>query len=56
MKLKIIHPYGVSYAVVSDEATDEEINEVVRIATMIEEGNGSGRIKFRNQGMELKEV
>lgn len=56
MKLKIIHPYGISYAVVSDDATDEEINEVVQIATLIEEGNGNGKIKFRSSSMELKEA
>lgn len=47
MQLLICHPYGVSRAVVNDDATDEEIKRVISIASTIEEGNGNGRVKTR---------
>ena len=52
MCLKIIHPYGVSYAVVDDDASDEEIARVVKIATTVKEGNGNGRIELRDGAVD----
>lgn len=47
MRLMIFHPDGVSYATVPDDATDEEIQNIITIASTIEEGNGNGKIKMR---------
>lgn len=50
MKLMIYYPGGVAQAIVSDDATDQEIAEVVKLASTIEEGNGDGRIRMRKRG------
>lgn len=48
MHLMIFYPGGVSYGALSDDATNEEIYNVMHTAATIEEGNGNGKIKRRN--------
>lgn len=47
MRLVIFYPGGVSYGCLPDDATDEEISEVLNIAAEEEQGNGKGIIKRR---------
>ena len=45
MHLKIFYPGGVSYGVVSDNATNEELYDALYLAATKEQGNGSRRTK-----------
>ena len=47
MHLMIFYPGGVSYGALPDDATDQDIYDVMYMASTIEEGNGNGRIKDR---------
>ena len=46
MVLTIYHPEGRTQAVVPDDITDEEVMEIIRIATTVKAGNGNGKIEY----------
>lgn len=48
MKLKYCGPMGCGGIVLDDDATDEEIAQIMLLAATTEPGNGSGRIFKRN--------
>lgn len=48
-KVKIIHEYGVTDAVIFDDDPPEEIARIMSIAATIEEGNGNGKIRYRDE-------
>ena len=43
MHLKIFYPGGVSYGVVSDDATNEELYNALYLAATKEQGNGRNK-------------
>ena len=45
MRLMIFYPGGVNYGCVSDDATDNEIAEIIKLATEEEQGNGNSKIR-----------
>lgn len=47
MHLKIFYPGGVTYGVVPDNATNDELYKALYLAATIEEGNGNGKAKKR---------
>ena len=47
MHLMIFYPGGVSYGDLPDDASNQEIFDVMYTAATIEEGNGNGRTKRR---------
>lgn len=49
MHLMIFYPGGVSYGALPNDATNEEIYDVMHTAATIEEGNGNGKIKERER-------
>lgn len=49
MHLQIFYPGGVSYGTLSDNASDMELYNALYLAATIEEGNGNGKIKQREQ-------
>ena len=49
MHMMIFYPGGVSYGALPEDATDQEIYDVMYTAATVEEGNGSGKIKKRNR-------
>ena len=49
MHLMIFYPGGVSYGALPDDASNEEIYNVMQTAATIEEGNGNGKIKERTR-------
>ena len=54
MHLMIFYPGGVSHGAIPDDATNEEIYNVMHTAATIEEGNGNGKIKRRdNTSMDV---
>lgn len=52
MHLKIFYPGGVSYGVVSDNATNEELYNALYTAAMVEQGNGSNKVKDKKTDKE----
>lgn len=49
MHLMIFYPGGVSYGALPDDASNNEIYNVMHTAATIEEGNGNGKIKERER-------
>lgn len=52
MHLKIFYPGGVSYGVLPDDSSMEEIYDVMYKAATIEEGNGSAKKKRTNKTVD----
>ena len=48
MHVMIFYPGGVSHGAIPDDATNEEIYNTLYSAATIEEGNGNGKVKRRN--------
>ena len=49
MHLLIFYPGGVSYGALPDDASNEEIYDVMKTAATVEEGNGNGRVSYRKK-------
>ena len=52
MHLKIFYPGGVSYGVLPDDSSMEEIYDVMYKAATIEEGNGNAKKKCNNKTVD----
>ena len=52
MHLKIFYPGGVSYGVLPNDASMEEIYDVMYKAATIEEGNGNAKKKRVNEAVD----
>ena len=49
MHLMIFYPGGVSYGALPEDASNDEIYNVMHTAATIEEGNGNGKTKKRER-------
>ena len=52
MHMMIFYPGGVSYGALPEDATDQEIYDVMYTAATIEEGNGDGKVRKRQRKEE----
>ena len=52
MHMMIFYPGGVSYGALPEDATDQEIYDVMYTAATVEEGNGDGKVRKRTRKEE----
>lgn len=53
MHLMIFYPGGVSYGALPDDASNDEIYDVMYTAATIEEGNGDGKVRKREHKEDI---